>query len=112
MIRVKQFRYGGATGQGATFNYPQNISYQGLLSGSAFAGYAHIKQLGIQAPPGSTFYVNGSSSPIIIGDSGVFDLTLNGDLEASSISFSADTLSRVEKSGSGYLIIDIMYEGG
>lgn len=112
MIKIKQFRYGGATGQGASFNYPQNINYQSLLSGSAFAGYAHIKQLGIQAPPGSTFFVNGSGSPIIIGDSGVFELTLNGDLEISSIAFSAETLTRVEKSGSGYLIIDIMYEGG
>jgi hypothetical protein len=35
-----------------------------------------IVQLGIQSVPGTKFYLNGSNNPIIIGNTGIYELDL------------------------------------
>ena len=93
--RIKQFRF--YSENDTARNQPSNITPQKLSSGSIFADYLPIKQLGIQALPGTKFKVNNSSEPVIIGSTGIF--------EASSIA----SLSNLEN---GSLIVDIIYEDG
>ena len=80
--KVKQFRY--YNDQQGGNNYPSNLHYRNLVSGSAFSSYVPIIQLGIQTLPGTKFYLNGSNNPIIIGSTGIYELNLEGLTEINS----------------------------
>lgn len=60
--RVRQVRY---YGNNDVNNYPQGLSHFQMVSGEAFnpsrSTGVLITQLGIQAPPGTKFTINGSS---------------------------------------------------
>ena len=72
--KVKQFRYYNNT---SSNNYPSNIvNYRSLISGTAFSDFIPIYQLGIQSLPGTKFYLNGATNPIIIGNTGIYELDL------------------------------------
>ena len=107
--RVKQFRY---INKNSPANYPDGLTYQNLTSGVAFQGCPSIIQLGIQALPGTKFYVNGGYSPVIIGTSGIYELDLNGLSEISSLYFNGDSIRAIEESDIATLLIDILYEDG
>ena len=74
-----------------------------------------IIQLGIQALPGTRFYLNNLTEPIIIGETGIFELELNGVTEISKIQFDCASLNAISRNVNARLIIDIIYisnEGG
>ena len=106
--KVKQIRY---YGEGHTNNYG-GPTYRNLISGSVFKNYVPIIQLGIQTLPGTKFYLNGSNNPIIIGNTGIYELDLQGLSEINSLQFDASSLVLIKDNASAYLIIDMIYEDG
>lgn len=111
MKQIKQFRYYNSA---SSSNYPVLENYYGALTaGNIFAGHGDITHLGIQALPGTTFYLNNSPLPIIVGFTGIYELELQGLGHIYSIKFDANSLQTLyEGSGkTGRILIDIVYEG-
>lgn len=112
MKKIKQFRY---YGDGSPRNYPNDASTKitlgSLKSGSIFGNYYPILQLGIQAPPGTKFYLNGAINPVVIGATGIYELELKGITEITSLYFDYDGLNTINnKYNNQYLLIDIIYD--
>lgn len=107
--QIKQFRY---YEQGNVKNYPSNISLSNLASGSIFSKYMPVIQLGIQSLPGTKFYLNNSNDPIIIGNTGIYELDLNGLSEIIAIEFDRQSINAITLNKNAYLIVDILYEDG
>lgn len=107
--RIQQFRY--YTNKHVN-NQPTNISYQNLVSGSIFSNYLPITQLGVQGLPGMKFYLNNSREGIIIGNTGIYELDLQGQAEITALSFDAASVNAVRNNENGYLIVDIIYDNG
>lgn len=108
---VRQYRY---YGKSDSKNQPkEEISFETLVNeGSIFfseKGLAAITQLGIQALPGTKFYLNNAKKPIIIGATGIYELDLEGISEINSLSFDADSIKVIEEVGNAYLIVDALY---
>lgn len=114
--RVKQIRYYSDANTG---NYPNGSNgsgtaptYRNLISGSVFSKYVPILQLGIQSLPGTKFYLNGSNNPVIIGNTGIYELDVQGLTEINSLQFDAGSLALITNNATAYLIVDIIYEDG
>lgn len=103
---VIQFRYFGDNQED---NFPATITKAQLNSGAIFYNYLPIAQIGIQTLPGIKFYLNDSTNPIIIGNSGVYDLMSDGTLKITKLDFDLTGLERIERDRNNYLIIDILY---
>lgn len=101
--KIKQFRF---YGEGNSKN-----NYNGTLikykTGSIFDQVFPISQLGIQGPPGTRFYLNGSVNPITIGASGIYDLDIKNGVTISGLEFDEESLKRVTPNN--FLIVDILY---
>ena len=116
-----QFRY---YGKGDNRNYPiigntEYSYYNKLISGNIFENYGIISKIGIQCRPGIHFYLNGSVYPIEIGETGIYELDLEGYGQIASIRF-AETNDNSNLLGidifdkpeiNDRLLIDIVYEG-
>lgn len=105
--KVKQFRF---YAHNSNKNYPNDISYRNLISGSIFGDYKPIVQLGVQALPGTKFYLNGSNNPIIIGHTGIYELDLEGLSEITSLKFDSKSIEAINGNANSFLIVDIIYE--
>lgn len=105
--RIKQFRFFGTSD--TTHNTP-NTNFQTLVSGNLFADILPILQLGIQALPGTKFYVNSSTSPVIVGVTGVYEMSLQDNTQITSLSFDGNSLQAISNSSTGGLIIDVTYD--
>ena len=103
--QIMQFRY---YAEGNNKNQPKNITKSKLSSGSIFSNYYPITQLGIQALPGTKFYLNNSTTPIIIGSTGIYELDLEGLSEINNLAFDASSIEAINKNNNAYLIIDII----
>ena len=107
---LKQFRYYGVD---SPFNHPVSITQANLETGSIFfnqSNLSSIASLGIQAIPGTKFYLNGSVDPIIVGSTGIYELSLNENYEIASLQFDKDALKLVDDlSNSAYIIVDLVY---
>ena len=110
MKQIQQFRY---FGDKHPDNYPTNLTVNMLKSGTLFDTYLPVTQLGVQAPPGTKFYLNDNASDvknaIIIGYSGLFELNLEGIAEIYKIAFEGASINNISKIPGGHLIIDIIY---
>lgn len=93
-------------------NFPKSpaIRSRNLVSGSIFFENTPIIQLGIQALPGTKFYLNGSNFPVIIGNTGIYELDLQGQGEINEIRFDSNSIHLIEQNENAYLIVDIIYE--
>ena len=87
------------------------VSIDNLNTGSIFQSYLPLSQLGVRALPGTKFYINGNDNPVIIGFTGMFELVLD-NATISSISFDKDSLEKIEKNDSAYLVVDMLGLGG
>lgn len=105
--QIMQFRY---YAEGNSKNYPKTINKAKLSAGSIFSGYLPITQLGIQALPGTKFYLNNGITPIIIGSTGIYELDLEGLSEITSLSFDPTSIESINKNNNAYLIIDVICE--
>ena len=103
--QLKQFRW-------YRENDPRNVPAVGLdgySKGSVFKDYYPISQLGIQALPGTKFYLNGSVKPIIMGVSGIYDLDIKNGARVTELSFSDQSLEDIGNNATNFLIVDILY---
>lgn len=70
-------------------------------------------QLGIQTLPGMAFYLNGNTTrPILIGNTGIYELNLNNLSQITSLAFDSNSIDLIGGQENGALIIDMMYEDG
>lgn len=108
MKQIRQFRYYGEPNEK---NYPRNISTYGMLSsGNIFKDLGAVTHIGIQAAPGTQFYLNGSPHPFHVGATGIYELDLSGIGAITSIRFSKASLNAIEQWPNG-LFIDVLCEG-
>lgn len=105
---IKQYRFYKEDNKDQ--NYPKEIAYKNLISGSIFEAGLPIIQLGIQALPGTKFYLNHSKEPVIIGQTGIYELDLQGKAEITALSFDGNSLSAINANQNAYLIVDTIYE--
>lgn len=111
---LKQYRYyedGSEKNQpGPNASVP--ITFRNLTSGSIFGKDVPITQLGIQALPGVKFYLNNSTQPIIIGQTGIYEINLEGIAEINSLKFHPESIRSIINNTNAYLIIDMLCESG
>lgn len=88
-------------------NEENKSNAESFISGSAFSDIYPIAQLGIQSLPGTTFYLNGSTNPIRIGASGIFDLDIKNEARITELKFGAQSINRIINNG-GYVIVDVI----
>lgn len=108
--QVKQFRYYNDTLKSK--NYPSDITSNKLKSGTIFKNCMPAVQVGIQAIPGTKFYINNANTPIIIGYTGIYELSLDKALPVVSLRFDGDSLSAIRNNDNATLIVDLIYEDG
>ena len=107
---VKQFRF--YNDSNIAKNQPSNVGGTGYVSGNVFQDYFPILQLGIQALPGTMFYLNNAADPIIIGRTGIYELDLEEETEISDMRFDAQSIAAINENSNAYLIVDIIYDNG
>ena len=121
--KIMQFRYyaeetKNPANKDFSRNYPvnnnkhkyNNINYDTLISGYVFNQATPMVQLGIQALPGTRFYLNGNTDPVIIGNTGIYEIDLQGQGVISALRFAAKSIDAIINNPSGYLIVDVIYE--
>ena len=106
--QIKQFRYYAENDER---NYPEGVMTSlNLQIGSIFANYMPVSQLGIQALPGTKFYLNNSYSPIVIGYTGIYELAIDDLAEITSLRFDYESLIKISANKETVLLIDIVYD--
>lgn len=106
--QIKQFRFYSDEDER---NYPEIITTStNLASGEVFAKYMPVSQLSIQALPGTKFYLNNSNSPIIIGYTGIYELSVNNLAEITSLKFDYESIMRLNTNKETVLLVDIIYD--
>ena len=109
---IMQFRYYNDDEQGNN-NQPKNLKAKNLEKGenNIFSKYTPITQLGIQALPGTRFFLNRNiEGPVIIGSTGIYELDLEGISKINSLDFDSTSLDLITKNPNAFLIIDVIYE--
>lgn len=107
MKNIKQIRY---YADGSAENFPSSVNKNALQNGTAFRPYYPITQLGVQAIPGTKFYINGNKYPIIIGYTGIFELNSSLNYLVNSLTFSEESLNLINDNDNAYLLVDFVYE--
>lgn len=105
--KVAQIRYYKDNGD---LNYPKSASISELRSGKIFANYMPALQIGIQTMPGIKFYLNDATEPIIIGNTGIYELNVDNFAQITSLSFDVASLNIINDSSTAYIVVDILYE--
>ncbi len=109
--KVGQIRF---YSNGSTQNYPgdNKITTQTLLHGAAFKNYYPIIQLGVQTLPGTRMYINGFTTPVIVGSTGIYELSVDGLSSITDLQFDRTSLNTIANNDNAYLLIDFVYEQG
>ena len=109
---VKQYRYYNDADK--TRNQPATINKINLINGQVFESPScfPILQLGIQALPGTKFYLNSSLDPIVVGFTGIYELDLDNRAEIVKLTFNKTSIETIENNSNGYLIVDVLYDDG
>lgn len=118
--KIKQFRYysdGVANDSSNKKNQPSvlasgPVTSSHYVSGTVFGDIYPVLQLGIQAIPGTKFYLNNASDPIIIGNTGIYELDLAGQTEITHIRFDPESMAFIKGNVNAMLIVDVIYEDG
>lgn len=106
--KIKQVRF---YENGSLKNSSTLLTSYELTSGRAFVEYTPIFQLGIQALPGTKFYLNGDlSDSIIIGNTGIFELDLTNGNEITGLAFDPVSIANISANKNAYLIVDMIYD--
>lgn len=104
--QVKQFRF---YGEGNAKN-SEDMTILNLTKNNIFSSYPEISQLGIQSLPGTEFYLNESTYPIVIGNTGIYELDVAGITDITNIKFEPKSITAIQNSPTAYLIIDVIYD--
>ena len=107
---IKQYRYYKESDPDK--NQPASLVKAALIDGSVFENPScfPIVQLGIQALPGTKFYLNNSIEPIVIGYTGIYELDLDNQAEIIKLTFNKTSMDLIDENPNGYLIVDVLYE--
>lgn len=106
--KIAQFRYYAEQNSN---NQPQDWSWATYCEASTFKNYSPILQLGIQTLPGTQLYINSSTTPIIVGHTGIFELDVtNTSASIANLRIEQSSMQQIKDLPNGYLIIDIVYE--
>jgi len=81
-----------------------------LRYGTAFPKTYPIVQIGIQTLPGTKVYLNAHTVPVIIGATGIYELSVDGLANLTSIQFDNQSLVTIGENPNAYVIIDYIYE--
>lgn len=107
---VNQVRYYGDAAA-KTKNSSEDVTFRTLQSGAVFEKTMPIVQLGIQTLPGMKFYINEHPNPVVVGQTGIYELNVDGISYITRLRFDGQTLSVINSnSNTAYLIIDYIYE--
>lgn len=107
---IGQIRY---YGDGNAKNYPVGLKKTSLVHGTAFYNRLPIVQLGVQTLPGMKIYINNHDKSIVVGQTGIYELNVDGMSNIMELRFDNATLSLIDSSSSNaYLIVDYIYESG
>ena len=110
MKQIRQFKY---CGDASANNQPSTLKYGNLVSGNIFQEIGFITHLGIQAKPGTKFYLNNSLYPITVGFTGIYEIVVEKFGHIYAIRFDPDSIEAYNVEGNtDKLLIDIIYEGG
>ena len=105
---VMQFRY---YEDNHTNSQPVELNAGQLVNGTVFAKYLPFTQLGIQALPGTRFYLNDNiEGSVIVGSTGIYELDLEGISKINSLYFDSKSLKLITDNPNAFLIIDVIYE--
>lgn len=108
-LQIKQFRFYNNDNPN---NAPVVANWKYYCDDTSFRYFAPIYQLGIQTLPGTKIYLNQSTTPIIIGASGVYELDLDGTTAIlNSIRVEPSSMETINNIENAFLIIDIVYGG-
>lgn len=107
--RIMQFRYYGE--KNTSTNQPA-VGASKFADGTVFKSYLPFTKLGIQALPGTKFYLNDSVDEIIIGATGIYELDLEGISKITNLTFNRQSLSLISNSSNNGLIVDVVSETG
>lgn len=88
------------------------ITKESLVNGTAFTNYLPLSQLGVRALPGTQFYVNGGTKPVLIGFTGLFEIDLSNGGSITGLKFDESSIAAIEANDSAYLIVDMLGIGG
>ena len=106
---IMQFRY--YNDEQGNNNQPEDLNAESLNKGTIFAKYLPFTQLGIQALPGTRFFLNDNiEGPVIIGSTGIYELELEGISKISNLKFDSKSLKLIADNPNAFLIIDVIYE--
>lgn len=111
---VKQFRFYDEKNK---YNSPSTLNITNLSNGEAFfsdsvlnSNYGYMISLGIQALPGTKFTINEGMEPVIVGNTGIFELDVDGYGEIFELKFIDSSLKTIAETENGYLIVDAIYK--
>lgn len=109
---VKQYRF--YNDNDTVRNQPSGINRDNLRNGVIFDSPScyPILQLGIQALPGTKFYLNSSIDPVVVGFTGIYELDLDNQAEIVKLTFEKKSIDAIANNANGYLIIDVLYDDG
>ena len=111
-MRITQFRYYAEDNQN---NQPLDLQWAAYCTQETFKKYSPILQLGIQTLPGTRLYLNSSTTPIIVGASGILELDVtNTSATITGLRIDQASMELIKNLSNGYLIIDLVYgdQGG
>jgi len=109
---VKQYRFYNK--DDTTRNQPSGVTKEQFVNGLVFDAPScyPILQLGIQALPGTKFYLNSGIDPVVVGFTGIYELDLDSQAEIVKLTFSRASMDTIEDNPNGYLIVDVLYDDG
>lgn len=108
---IMQFRY--YNDEQGNNNQPEGLKAKNLeeRDNNIFSKYTPITQLGIQALPGTRFFLNENiEGPVIIGSTGIYELDLEGISKINSLRFDHKSLELIANNPNAFLIVDVIYE--
>lgn len=105
---VNQIRY---YGNGNLKNSSSEVSLRSLQYGTVFHNHIPIIQLGVQTLPGMKIYINNHMNPVVVGQTGIYELNVDGISHITDLKFDGATLNIINSEASNaYLIVDYIYE--
>ena len=117
--KVKQFRYYNDESSITGLNQPSALQKNSIsvtsdhyISGELFGTCYPVLQLGVQAMPGTKFYLNESIEPIIIGSTGIYELELEKGVQITQMKIDKRSIEKIRDNANASLIIDILYDDG
>ena len=115
--KVKQFRYYNDESSETSRNYPSKVDgkavdYALYVNGQVFGSCYPVLQLGVQALPGTKFYLNEAVDPVIIGQTGIYELDLANGVQITKIQVDSQSMKKIRDNDNAYLLIDIIYDDG